>query len=89
MPSVDEIRRMKADGPTAEELAKAKGYYAGSYPFSLQTRGGHRRPHRRRRAARPRHGYVQELPLRMAAVDAAAGQGGGRASCCSPTSCWS
>ena len=38
--SVDEIRRMQAEGPTPAELDKAKGYYAGSYPFSLQTAAG-------------------------------------------------
>jgi zinc protease len=34
---IAEIRRMKAEGPTEGELAKARGFYAGSYPFSLQS----------------------------------------------------
>ena len=28
---------MKGDGPSAVELAKAKGYYAGSIPFELES----------------------------------------------------
>jgi zinc protease len=66
--AVGEIRRMKAEGPTAEELAKAKGYYAGSYPFSLQSAPGiadHI-------VAAELHGlglaYVKQFPLRIAAV---------------------
>jgi zinc protease len=35
--SVAEMRRMKNDGPTADELAKAKGYYAGSTPLGLES----------------------------------------------------
>jgi zinc protease len=68
----DEIRRMKTDGPTAVELDKAKGYYAGSYPFSLQTAGGIAAA----LVSAELHGlgdaYVRDLPLRLAAVDVAA-----------------
>src|SRR5690606_16398924 len=32
-----EIKRMAEEGPTAEELAKAKSYLKGSYPLSLDT----------------------------------------------------
>jgi zinc protease len=35
--SVAEMRRMKNDGPTVDELAKAKGYYAGSTPLGLES----------------------------------------------------
>jgi len=67
--SVDEIRRMKADGPTALELDKAKGFYAGSYPFKLQTAAGVAQA----LVAAELHGlgadYVRQLPLRLAAVD--------------------
>lgn len=35
--SVNELRRMKALGPSADELAKAKGFFAGSYPLHLQS----------------------------------------------------
>lgn len=35
--SVAELRKMKAEGPTAAEVAKAHGYFAGSYPFKLQS----------------------------------------------------
>ena len=37
--SVAEMRRMKEDGPTVDELAKAKGYYAGSTPLGLESAG--------------------------------------------------
>ncbi len=68
---VGEVRKMKNDGPTAAELAKGKGYYAGSYPFNLQTPAGV--------AAgiveAELHGlgidYVRDFTLRMAAVDEA------------------
>jgi zinc protease len=67
--SVNEIRRMQADGPTVAELDKAKGYYAGSYPFSLQTAAGIAAA----LVGAEEHGlgaaYVRELPLRLAAVD--------------------
>ena len=70
--SVNEIRRMKAEGPTVVELDKAKGYYAGSYPFKLQTAAGVAQA----LVAAELHGlgagYVRELPLRLAAVDEAA-----------------
>ena len=69
--SVDEIRRMQAEGPTPAELDKAKGYYAGSYPFSLQTAAGIAAA----LVGAEEHGlgdaYVRELPLRLAAVDEA------------------
>src|SRR5947209_2518293 len=69
--AVNEIRRMQADGPTATELDKAKGYYAGSYPFSLQTAAGVAAA----LVNAEQHGlgddYVRDLPLRLAAVDPA------------------
>jgi zinc protease len=69
--SVNEIRRMQADGPTGVELDKAKGYYAGSYPFSLQTAAGIAGA----LVEAEEHGlgaaYVRDLPLRLAAVDEA------------------
>jgi zinc protease len=70
--SVNEIRRMKAEGPTGIELDKAKGYYAGSYPFKLQTAAGVAQA----LVAAELHGlgagYVRELPVRLAAVDTGA-----------------
>jgi zinc protease len=67
--SVNEIRRMKGEGPTVVELDKAKGYYAGSYPFKLQTAAGVAQA----LVAAELHGlgagYVRELPVRLAAVD--------------------
>jgi len=69
--SVDEIRRMKAGGPTAVELAKAKGYYAGSYPFSLQTAAGVAASIVGAELQDLGIPYVRELPLRLAAVDEA------------------
>jgi zinc protease len=75
--SVNEIRRMKAEGPTVIELDKAKGYYAGSYPFKLQTAAGVAQA----LVAAELHGlgagYVRELPLRLAAVDEAAARAAG------------
>ncbi|HXU01072.1 MAG TPA: pitrilysin family protein [Polyangia bacterium] len=70
--SIDEIRRMKAEGPTTVELDKAKGYYAGSYPFKLQAAAGVAQA----LVAAELHGlgadYVRELPVRLAAVDQSA-----------------
>lgn len=75
--SVNEIRRMKTEGPTQVELDKAKGYYAGSYPFKLQTSAGVAQA----LVAAELHGlgagYVRELPLRLAAVDTAAAKAAG------------
>jgi len=69
--TVNEIRRMQAEGPTQIELDKAKGYYAGSYPFSLQTAAGVAGA----LVGAEEHGlgdsYVRDLPLRLAAVDQA------------------
>jgi zinc protease len=73
--SVAELRNMKADGPTADELAKARGYFAGSYPFKLQSAHG--------LAASilgaELHGlgvsYVEQLAERLAAVDVAGARG--------------
>ncbi|HEX3695379.1 MAG TPA: pitrilysin family protein [Polyangia bacterium] len=66
--SVAEIRRMKSDGPTPLELSKAKGFYAGSYPFNLQTADGVAA----NIVAADLHGlglpYVRQFPLRMAGV---------------------
>jgi zinc protease len=70
--SVNEIRRMKTEGPNTSELDKAKGFYAGSYPFKLQAAAGVAQA----LVAAELHGlgagYVRELPLRLAAVDEAA-----------------
>jgi zinc protease len=67
--SVNEIRRMKAEGPAHDELDKAKGYYAGSTPFSLQTAAGVAASI----VGAELHGlgidYVRDLALRLAAVD--------------------
>jgi len=69
--SVNEIRRMQTEGPSGGELAKAKGYYAGSYPFSLQGAAGIAAA----LVGAEEHGlgigYVRDLPLRLAAVDEA------------------
>jgi len=66
--TIDELRKMKASGPTADELAKGKGYFAGSTPFTLES------PAEIARALvnAELHGlgvdYVKELSLRLAAV---------------------
>jgi zinc protease len=67
--SVDEIRRMKASGPAPDELAKAKGYYAGSYPFALQTAAGVASSIVGAELQDLGIDYVRDLPLRLAAVD--------------------
>jgi zinc protease len=69
--SVNELRRMQADGPTAPELDKAKGYYAGSYPFSLQSTAGIAGALVIAEEQGLGIGYVRDLPLRLAAVDEA------------------
>jgi zinc protease len=72
--TVNELRRMRTDGPTAAELDKAKGYYAGSYPFNLQTAAGIAGA----LVGAELHGlgdaYVRELPVRLAAIDTANAQ---------------
>jgi zinc protease len=69
--SVGELRRMKADGPSSEEIAKAKGYYAGSYPFKLQAAGEIAGSI----VGAELHGldvaYVKDLPVRLGAVGVA------------------
>ncbi len=69
--SVNEIRRMQADGPTGVELDKAKGYYAGSYPFGLQTAAGIAGALVEAEEHGLGVGYVRDLPLRLSAVDEA------------------
>jgi zinc protease len=69
--TVNQIRKMRNEGPTPEELAKGKGYYAGSYPFELQTAAGVASAI----VAAELHGlgldYVEKFALHMAAVDQA------------------
>jgi len=69
--TIEEVRKMKASGPTSEELAKAKGYYAGSIPFQLESAAGIAQGI----VAAELHGlglsYVRDLPVRLAAVDEA------------------
>ncbi|HEX4406934.1 MAG TPA: pitrilysin family protein [Polyangia bacterium] len=69
--TVNQIRKMKNEGPTAAELAKGKGYYAGSYPFELETAAGVAGAI----VGAELHGlgldYVTQFAVRMAAVDEA------------------
>jgi zinc protease len=69
--TVRELHKMKNDGPTTTELAKGKGFYAGSYPFELQSAAGLAAAI----VGAELHGldldYVKDFPLRMAAVDEA------------------
>jgi zinc protease len=69
--TVNQIRKMRDEGPTAEELAKGKGFYAGSYPFELQAAAGLAGAI----VGAELHGlgldYVEKFALRMAAVDEA------------------
>jgi zinc protease len=66
--SVGELRRMKAEGPSAEEIAKAKGYYAGSYPFKLQAAGEIAGSIVAAELQGLDVAYVKELPVRLGAV---------------------
>lgn len=67
--SIQEVRKMAAAGPGAEELAKARGFYAGSHPFSLQSASELADGI----VTAELHGlgidYVRDLVLRLAAVD--------------------
>jgi zinc protease len=69
--SLHEIERMKREGPTEEELAKARGFYAGSTPFNLQSVASLAASI----AEAELHGlgvtYVRDLAVRLAAVDVA------------------
>jgi zinc protease len=69
--TVGQIRKMKADGPTPAELAKGKGYYAGSYPFELQTPAGIASSIVGAELHGLDLGYVRDFALRMAAVEEA------------------
>ena len=76
--SVNEIRRMQTEGPTHGELDKAKGYYAGSYPFSLQAAAGIAGA----LVGAEEHGlgigYVRDLAAAAGGGRRGAGQGGGQ-----------
>jgi zinc protease len=67
--ATDELRKMKTAGPTVQELAKAKGYYAGSTPFQLESAAGIGHAI----VAAELHGlgvdYVRKLALNLASVD--------------------
>jgi zinc protease len=69
--TVNEIRKMKNEGPTPDELAKGKGYFAGSYPFELQTSGGIANAIVGAELHELGLDYVKQFALRMAAVDEA------------------
>jgi zinc protease len=69
--SVGEMRRMKAEGPSEEEIAKAKGYYAGSYPFKLQGAGDIAGSIVAAELQGLDVSYVKDFPLRLGAVSTA------------------
>lgn len=69
--AVDEIRKMKNSGPTAEELAKARGYFAGSTPFTLESPAEVARAIVGAELHGLGVGYVKGLALRLAGVDLA------------------
>jgi zinc protease len=69
--SVGEMRRMKAEGPSEEEIAKAKGYYAGSYPFKLQGAGEIAGSIVAAELQGLDVSYVKNFPLRLGAVSTA------------------
>lgn len=77
--ATDELRKLKAMGPTADELAKAKGYYAGSTPFQLESAAGMAHAV----VAAELHGlgldYVRRLALNLAATDLASVRAASRA----------
>jgi zinc protease len=67
--TVGQLRKMKNEGPTAAELAKGKGYYAGSYPFELQTAANIANSIVGAEMHGLDIGYVTDFAVRMAAVD--------------------
>jgi len=69
--SVGELRRMKAEGPSEEEIAKAKGYYAGSYPFKLQGAGEIAASIVAAELQGLDVSYVKDFPLRLGAISTA------------------
>ena len=66
--SVGELRRMKSEGPADDEIAKAKGYYAGSYPFKLQAAGEIAGSIVGAELQGLDVSYVKEFPVRLGAV---------------------
>ncbi len=75
--SVGEMRRMKAEGPSEEEIAKAKGYYAGSYPFKLQGAGDIAGSIVAAELQGLDVSYVKDFPLRLGAVSTAMAKAAG------------
>jgi zinc protease len=77
--AIDEIRKMKAEGPTTTELSKAQGYYAGSTPFELESAAGLARGI----VGAELHGlgiaYVQDLAVRLGAIDVVAARAAAKA----------
>jgi len=69
--SVGEMRRMKAEGPSEEEIGKAKGFYAGSYPFKLQGAGEIAGSIVAAELQGLDVSYVKDFPLRLGAVSTA------------------
>jgi zinc protease len=67
--TVGQLRKMKNDGPSEAELAKGRGYYAGSYPFELQTGAGIANAIVGAEMHGLDMGYVKDFAVRMAAVD--------------------
>jgi zinc protease len=69
--AVNQVRKMRNEGPTPDELAKGKGFYAGSYPASMQTAADVAGA----LVTADLHGlgddYVRQFAKKMAAVDEA------------------
>ena len=70
----EEVRRMAADGVTAEELAASKKYLVGSMPRMLETNAGDRDVPAVVRAVRPRDGPRREAARPAERGDARRGQ---------------
>ena len=88
--SVNEIRRMKADGPTAGGAGQGQGLLRRQLPVQAADAP----PASRQRWSPP--SCTASAPptcascrVRLAAVDAAAAKARGGASCSTPTRCWS
>jgi zinc protease len=73
--SVAEVRKMKAGGPTAEEVTKAHGYYAGSYPFQQQSAEGVAASIARAELHGLGVDYVEALAVRLGAVEVGQARG--------------
>ncbi len=71
MSAVEELRKIKATGVTDAEVARARGFFAASYPFRMQTSQSMTTGVIEAELHGLGIAYVKQLPMRLARVDAA------------------